>query len=310
MVLHQEQPVRPLDLYPRNALPIAYITKQPTVTLSSLPLSPSYYIISALAYNPHVGSKVFLATSSLGAKVIIKASPRHPANPDNPLHEVAAFQLIPDHPRIVPILDSMQDRNFVFIVQPYLSGGDLMLKVQSAGDKGIGEDNARHYMRQIAQGLLYMKQTAGIAHMDVSLENMVLDDQGDVKIIDLGMCIQLPSSSSYLLPQRWRGKAPYVSPEVWHEKPFDPFASDIWSLGVCLYSLLVGRHLYASPLTPAFKALVQGKIAGVVETYERTGVTAISARAKDLVCSMLRPNPRDRPTLEQVLDSDFLLESN
>jgi serine/threonine protein kinase len=315
MVLHlpqpQPEPMCPLDIYP-STLPRADITTQPIIMLYSLPLSPCYHVQSALTHNPLTGSKLFLATSSYGTTVIIKASPYHHANPDNPQREIAAFQLIPNHPRVVPLLDSMHDENFVYMVQPYLSGGDLFSKVESAGGKGIDEDRVRHYIKQAVQGLLHMKQTAGIAHMDVSLENMMLDEKGDVKIIDLGMCIRVPSSSSpcYLLPRPCRGKLAYISPELWHEKSFDPFAADIWSLGVCIYSMLVGRHLYANPSTPAFVALSQGKIADVLCTYERVGVTVISARAKNLVCSMIRPNPRDRPTLEQVLDDDFFLVSN
>ena len=159
---------------------------------------------------------------------------------------------------------------------------------------------------------MYMKQTAGLAHHDVSLENVMFSDeqQDHVKLIDLGMCLRVPSSGggpqpTHLTPQSCRGKPSYVAPEVVREEACDPFASDVWSLGVCLYAMLMGRPLYNSPEDLAFSVMANGGIKDIVEAYEAYGLRP-SETAKDLVYLMCQSDPSHRITLEEVLLHPFL----
>ena len=296
----------------------------------------AYAIEDVLTRHPNTGVTLLLAipvvvpndTSATcwvrcdGAPVVIKAAPKPNKSVtcgDNPLHEIAAMQHLSrqqDHPHIIRLLDCFQDHGFVYAVLPYLSGGDLFAKLEQVeGNKGLTEADAATYMRQMTEGLLFMKQTAGLAHHDVSLENVVLTSkqQGIAQIIDLGMCLRVPvlnekskDGQVMLFPQSCCGKASYMAPEVVQEEPFDPFAADVWSLGVCLYTMLTGRPLYNSPDDAAFSVMAEGRVKEVVDTYETYGLT-LSSCAKELVCSMLHADPRKRPTLESVLQHRFLL---
>ena len=91
-------------------------------------------------------------------------------------------------------------------------------------------------------------------------------------LIDLGMAARLPESKSGFKIQssnhQSRGKPGYVSPEVFYEQPSDGFSSDIWSLGVMLYTFLTGHPLYASPWDPAFEALVGGETRRLIHHYK------------------------------------------
>jgi len=91
-------------------------------------------------------------------------------------------------------------------------------------------------------------------------------------LIDLGMASRLPESKDGIKIRRSyhqsRGKPGYVSPEIFYEQPSDGFSSDIWSLGVILYTLLTGHPLYASPWDPAFEALVGGKTRRLIHHYK------------------------------------------
>ena len=301
----------------------------------------AYLFDKVLFEQPKKGVTLFLATPLLpeaavdpqqstllvgsgSSPVVIKVMP-HPQRPthkgcvDDALAEIGALQLLqqqPHHSNTIHLLDCMQDKDFLYLVLPYLSGGDLFSLVEEAGDQPISESTAASYIRQMAKGLLFMKQTAGLAHHDVSLENVMLTDkeQGQVKIIDLGMCLRVPDRTCvdddepepvYLRPQRCRGKPSYLAPEVVLEEPCDPFAADVWSLGICMYILLTGRPLYSSPHDQAFKAMARGGVRQVVALYETFGLH-LSPCAKDLVCSMLDADATQRPTLEEVLEHPFL----
>lgn len=145
-------------------------------------------------------------TSSGLPPVVIKVLP----NPDrsrgghcvdNPWSEIGAMQYLsqrPHHPHVIHLVDSMQDDDFVYLVLPYLDGGDLFSKVEQGGDMGLPEAQVKDYLKQMTEGLLFMKQTGRLSHRDVSLENMMLtgeDDHQSVHIIDLGMCLRVPQVS-------------------------------------------------------------------------------------------------------------------
>jgi len=150
----------------------------------------------------------------------------------------------PGHKNILPIIDYMQDSDFIYIVMPYLGGGDLFSKVKERQECGLSEDDARRYFRQIVGGLLYMKEHC-LVHGDLSTENFVMDSDGsNVSIIDFGMCLRIPERNNQDQPvkivQANRGKLSFIPPEVYYQKPSDGYSSDVWSLSICLYIMLVG----------------------------------------------------------------------
>jgi len=152
------------------------------------------------------------------------------------------------------------------------------------------------------KGLLFMKQTCRLAHHDVSLENVMLDGEGGVQIIDMGLSLRVAEVANggiYMAQQPRCGKPSYVAPEVVFEEPFDPFTADILSLGVCLYSMLTARPLYNSPKDLAFKIMAKGGAQKVISTYESYGLR-LSPDAKHLVILMLQAKPSARPTLEEI----------
>ena len=151
---------------------------------------------------------------------------------------------------------------------------------------------------------------------------------GVVQLIDLGMCLRVPfvadrsssstSSSSddgetslpiYLTPQQCRGKRSYVAPEVLREKSMDPFAADIWSLGVCLYGMLTGHPLYSGPEDLAFQVMEKGGVEDVIACYERHGLL-VPECARSLLCHLLHSDPTQRLTLEQIMAHPFLDEAH
>jgi len=118
---------------------------------------------------------------------------------DNPLHELGALQHLSKQPQenshVIRLLDAFEDEVFLYMVMPYLSGGDLFSKLEEEGsESGLPEMEVATYIKQTAEGLAFMRQTSGLAHHDLSLENIMLSSKqkGVATIIDLGMCLRVP----------------------------------------------------------------------------------------------------------------------
>ena len=88
--------------------------------------------------------------------------------------------------------------------------------------------------RQAVDGLRFMHQM-GVAHLDIKLENIMIKDDGTLIFIDFG----LASTSGGLLREE-RGTHRYMSPEMCRGKPYDGYLADVWSLGVCFFTIIAG----------------------------------------------------------------------
>ena len=97
-------------------------------------------------------------------------------------------------------------------------------------------DDPSSDMRQIVSGVRHM-HGRGVAHMDLKLDNIVKKD-GVVCIVDMGLALRVVGSV-----RGYRGTRSYAAPELHRDAPYDPFRTDMWSLGVVAYALFHGHFL-------------------------------------------------------------------
>lgn len=149
-------------------------------------------------------------------------------------------------------------------------------------------------MHQIITGMLYL-HSHGILHRDLTLSNLLLTRNMNIKIADFGLATQLkmPHEKHYTLC----GTPNYISPEI-ATRSAHGLESDIWSLGCMFYTLLIGRPPFD---TDTVKNTLN-KV--VLADYEMP--TFLSREAKDLIHQLLRRNPADRLSLSSVLDHPFM----
>ncbi|XP_014639971.1 PREDICTED: serine/threonine-protein kinase PLK4 [Ceratotherium simum simum] len=153
---------------------------------------------------------------------------------------------------------------------------------------------ARHFMHQIITGMLYL-HSHGILHRDLTLSNLLLTRNMNIKIADFGLATQLkmPHEKHYTLC----GTPNYISPEI-ATRSAHGLESDVWSLGCMFYTLLTGRPPFD---TDTVKNTLN-KV--VLADYEMP--TFLSREAKDLIHQLLRRNPADRLSLSSVLEHPFM----
>lgn len=153
-------------------------------------------------------------------------------------------------------------------------------------------------MHQIITGMLYL-HSHGILHRDLTLSNLLLTRNMNIKIADFGLATQLkmPHEKHYTLC----GTPNYISPEI-ATRSAHGLESDIWSLGCMFYTLLIGRPPFD---TDTVKNTLN-KV--VLADYEMP--TFLSKEAKDLIHQLLRRNPADRLSLSSVLDHPFMCRNS
>ena len=76
-----------------------------------------------------------------------------------------------------------------------------------------------------------------ICHRDLKLENILIDERNNVKLIDFGFSVSTPLDSKLKI---FCGTPSYMAPEIVQKKEYNGFSTDVWSLGVILFLMLTG----------------------------------------------------------------------
>ncbi|KIY66151.1 kinase-like protein [Cylindrobasidium torrendii FP15055 ss-10] len=123
------------------------------------------------------------------------------------------------------------------IAMKFFDGIDL-LTWERASSEGFGEKTICHIARELLQGLIYLHETAGLIHCDLSLKHILMDSHFRVKIIGLSHAIQIGSKDSSPVSHHLSSN---TDAEVFRLNKWMPSA-DIWSMGIVLAQLAFGEH--------------------------------------------------------------------
>jgi protein-serine/threonine kinase len=148
------------------------------------------------------------------------------------------------HPNVINTLDLLQDDKGVYCeVMEYCSGGDLYTLVLAAGQLDVAEADC--FFKQLMRGVEYMHEM-GVAHRDLKPENLLLTTHGSIKITDFGNgeCFRMAWEKEAHMTAGLCGSAPYIAPEEYVDKEFDPRAVDVWACGIIYMAMRTGRHLW------------------------------------------------------------------
>ncbi|HEY8060359.1 MAG TPA: protein kinase, partial [Acidimicrobiales bacterium] len=142
------------------------------------------------------------------------------------------------HPNIVAVFDYFEEDGEYFIVQEFIDGRSLAELLRAEGR--LHPDRAADIAADVAAGL-GAAHREGMVHRDVKAGNVLVAKDGQVKVADFGIARVFAGGDSELTKAGTvMGTATYFSPEQAQGKPVDP-RSDLYSLGVVLYEMLVGR---------------------------------------------------------------------
>ena len=218
------------------------------------------------------------------AKVICVGSARHANCFLTYKNEKKALSRI-YHANIIKLTEAFESGKFCFMILE-LCGDKTLNDIIKAGTATVMEKIS--YMRQLLHAIIHV-HSCGYAHRDIKPANVLFDDFGRVKLADFGMCIKFrlgQKSSEYL------GSPHYMAPEIYRRQPFDPFAADIWALGVTFYLLCGGKVNWPSSIDMVSRMIREEGL--VVHR-------GLSPDVSQMVLQMTRMEPEERPSLAEIL---------
>lgn len=184
-------------------------------------------------------------------------------------------------PWIVQLCCAFQDDRHLYMVMEFMAGGDLVTLTMNYD---IPEKWARFYTAEVVLALDAI-HSMGFVHRDVKPDNMLLDQNGHLKLADFGTCMKM-DSTGMVHCETAVGTPDYISPEVLQSQGGDGFYGrecDWWAVGVFIYELLIGETpFYAESLVGTY-----GKIMNHKNSLFFPDDAEMSREAKDLICAFL-----------------------
>lgn len=194
------------------------------------------------------------------------------------------------HENIVELMEVLDSDENVFIVMELCGGGSLVDIVMLYNDERIPETHARFYCRQLFEALAFLHRS-GICHRDIRLDNLMLSNDGVLKITDFGHSgVYQPGWD--LFSTTLVGSVYNLSPEQIEGKAYSGEKIDVWSAGIVLYCILVGHPPFCDADTNSF---INSILTGTFEIPD-----FVSPEAAELIRCMIRVDANDRLPFEQL----------
>ena len=142
-----------------------------------------------------------------------------------------------DNEYIMKLYEEIDTPNYLYLVMEYINGIPLIDILNNENKCNISQERATKLIIQIIKGVIYL-HSKNICHRDIKLENILVMKNDVIKIIDFGFAVKCNKDTYQKL---FCGTPSYMAPEILNKKKYNPYYSDIWSLGVLFYAMIYGK---------------------------------------------------------------------
>ncbi|KAK4048367.1 Cell cycle serine/threonine-protein kinase cdc5/MSD2 [Microbotryomycetes sp. JL221] len=244
-------------------------------------------------------ARVYLCTeqdnkTAKALKVIAKEQLKSTKNKSKLFGEIKIHQAM-QHPNIISFEHCFEDEGCVYMQLELCANGSMLDLLRRR--KRYTEPEARFYLVQLVGACDYMHSNS-VIHRDLKLGNLMLDQDMNLRVGDFGLAalVKFPGERKKTIC----GTPNYIAPEILFDTTNGhSFEVDIWSIGVILYTLLVGK--------PPFQTKEVKNIYKNIKAlnYEFPPDVTLSPEATDLIASILTQQPDERPSLQAILNHEW-----
>ena len=200
-----------------------------------------------------------------------------------------------DHPNVVKLHEIIETIKQTFLIMELVQGTSLLTYLKAKPNRRAGLENTRVIFNQLTTALNYC-HTKHICHRDIKLENIIIEEKEDelnVKLIDFGFASAVVKNK---MLNFFCGTPSYMPPEIVQKKDYLGLNSDIWCLGILLYTLCCGSF--------PFRGVNEKELYSKIVKGEFPTPEYLVDEEVKLLRYILKVVPTERPTSEEV---SFLL---
>ena len=193
------------------------------------------------------------------------------------------------HQNIIRCYDAFNIKNerneeMKVIIEEYCSQGNLLDYILKKGFKD--ENEKTRIMRSFFEAILYL-HSKHIAHCDIKLENILIDEEFNIKICDFGYSKNFNSKYN----ENVNSTSIYASPELKKDGKIDFFKSDIWSIGIALYAMETKTFPYKNK-----SDVISNKL----------DIEMKNEKMKRIIMKCLQRNPKSRPNANELMNEEIV----
>lgn len=209
------------------------------------------------------------------------------------------------HPYAIRVYDIIRANHRIYIFMEFAGNGDITSYVKK--NKSLKETLACLWFTQVSEAVNYLHNAVHMAHRDIKLDNILLDENFNCKLTDFGFANLIMNESMNIndvLSETFCGTVPYYSPQLTSKKPYNPFKADVWAMGVVLYTMLHNRF----PFHYKDVKKMYNEQTDYPDYIKSRFATNISKPVQELMLLMFHPNDSIRVTMQQVLAHDWVVK--
>ncbi|EFB17017.1 hypothetical protein PANDA_011081, partial [Ailuropoda melanoleuca] len=220
--------------------------------------------------------------------------------------EIASLNATYKHLNVVQLYETYQNNQRSYLVLELAARGDLLEHINAVsehpGRPGL-EEEARRLFWQLVSAVAHC-HSSGIVHRDLKCENILLDDQGLLKLTDFGFANRSGLRNSLL--STFCGSVAYTAPEILMSKKHNGEQADLWSLGIILYAMVTGKRPFKERRPHHMLHLTRrGPTSG--QALGGYSCEPLPTECQDLIRGLLELRPRARLDVQQVAAHCWML---
>lgn len=231
-------------------------------------------------------SHMILALKVLFKSVLTKAGINHQVRRETEIQSHLR------HPNVLRMYGYFHCEKRVYLILEYARYGELYKVLCSQPNKRFSEHQAANYIVQLVSALKFL-HFKKVIHRDIKPENILIAADGLLKIADFGWSVHSPNERRTTLC----GTLDYLPPEMIEGRKYDEKV-DIWSLGVLCYEFICGK--------PSFEAASQSETFRRIARIDIKFPSFFSKEVQDLICKLLRYNPKERLSLDGIMEHPWI----